>query len=479
VKLRGYRIELGEIEAVLIAQPGIKDVAAVAWQDHDGDARLVAYYVATGAPLPAATLRAALQEKLPHYMIPSRFIAMDALPLTANGKIDRKSLPTPDAVRFDVETRPVAPQGGLERQLAALWERTLNKRPIGASDNFFELGGHSLLAAQLFTRIERQLGVRLPLALLFQAPTIRQLAETIQLRDWTASWKSLVPIQPLGARPPLFVIHAAEGNVLRYRHLARRLGSDQPVYGLQSRGLDGIEPMETTIEGMAAQYLAEIRSLQANGPYYLGGYCLGGMIALETAQRLRHEGESVALLAMFETYNRRNEPLPDRGLHAIHIAQHAYYQASNLALSVSGGTLAFFAEKVKFEMSRLKVHADILRSRRLGSRTGRRPEYQHLQVRRVNERAALAYRPRPYDGVITLFKPRTHYRGFTDPAFGWHDIAGQGVRLIELPNCPRGSLNDPFVGVVADALRAEIDRTLYVPTEAAPGGPVALQRVLA
>jgi aspartate racemase len=467
VKVRGYRIELGEIERVLTQHPGIKDAVVMTWDDHDGDRRLAAYYIPATARPTTGELRKALQEKLPEYMIPSRFIEMDALPLTSNGKIDRTAIPRPDVIRFDRHSGAVALQSELELRLAAIWGRALRKYPIGATDNFFELGGHSLLAAQVFAQIEGTMGMRLPLALLFQAPTVRQLAEKIEQRAWRSNWKSLVPIQTAGERPPLFVVHAAEGNVLRYRHLARTLGPSQPVYGLQSRGLDGSEPMETTIEGMAARYLAEIRSVQPYGPYYLAGYCLGGAIALEIAQQLKRAGERVALLAMFETYNLPEESVESLPLRGIHKAQNLYFHLRNVLLSLSHGTVQFFKEKLRFEIERLRVRGDILLSR-VSSRfnRGRAPKYQHLRVTTINERAAAAYHPLPYDGTLVLFRPRAHFLGFNEWSFGWQSVARQGVQVVEMPNYPRGSLNDPFVEILADRLRGEIDKIFHLPEEA-------------
>jgi amino acid adenylation domain-containing protein len=463
VKVRGYRIELGEIESVLARHEAIEDAVVVTRDVGEGDIRLAAYYVpvADRPPLNARDLRKALEEKLPDYMIPSCFVELKAFPLTPNGKIDRRALPAPDTAVAEGRNL-AAPQGELELQLAAIWQRALRKQPIGIDDNFFELGGHSLLAAQMFGRIEEQLGVKLPLALLFQATTIRQLAGHIAQRAWKSSWKSLVPIHTHGDGPPLFLIHGAEGNVLLYRTLAARLGTSHPLYGLQSRGLDGLEPMETTIEGMAAKYLEEIRSAQPKGPYYLSGYCMGGTIALEIAQQLKKQGEPVALLAMFETYNLRDGPPVSFRLHVVHKAQNFYFHLRNLLLSLSGGPSGFFREKLKVELRRWRMNADSLRSR----------------VRVVNDQAQAAYRPAPYDGRIILFKTKTHFHEFNDRHFGWQSVAGQGVRVVEMPNYPRASMNDPFVEVLAERLRTEIDNAAHSDAEAAPVAPPAPLRMV-
>ena len=465
VKVRGFRIELGEIEHCLVQHEGVHDAVVVTSDEGNGDKRLVACFIpAAGAVVTVNGLREFLQAKLPAYMIPSFFVEMQTFPLTPNGKIDRKKLPEPGTSRLESSVGYATPQGELEIQLAGIWRKALKVERIGVNDNFFELGGHSLLAAQLFAQIERKLGVNLPLAILFQAPSIRQLSERIKQNTWKSSWNSLVPIRTEGERPPLFLIHGAEGNVLLYNRLAQKLRKDQPLYGLQSRGLDGREPMQTTIEGMAEKYLEEIKAVQPNGPYYLGGYCLGGTIALEIARRLKMAGDAVALLAMIETYNVQSKPPVSYSLKVIHKAQNSYFQLRNLLLSLSKRTSRFFIEKCQVEIGRFKVKWDILYSRIFNRfNPSRRLGYQHLQIRIVNDKAQEAYRPAPYDGKIVLFRTKSHFLRFDDWYCGWGEVATQGVAVVEMANYPRGSLNDPFVDVLADRLKAEIGLTFQLP----------------
>ncbi len=462
VKVRGYRIELGEIEKVLSQHEALKEAVVVTQEDSDGNKCLVAYCIPiTRGRLKSSELAQFLQRKLPDYMLPSYFVEMDIFPVTPNGKIDRKALPRPESISLGAGSPFVEPEGELEQQLADIWKKTLRKAIIGANDNFFDLGGHSLLAAQVFAQMNRQLGVKLPLALLFQAPTIRQLAASVQQKSQKCGWKSLVPIQTRGDKPPIFLVHGAEGNVLLYKNLARTLGGDQPVYGLQSLSIDNRDGAETSIEEMAAHYRKEIQELQPKGPYFLGGYCLGGTIALEIAQQLRREGESVALLAMLETYNLTPSPQLSFSLRTIHKAQNLYFHLKNLLLSVSQGGFDFFFEKMKIELGRVKVTLNILWSAMLDKLNYKGGlQYQHLQTRTVNDKAQASYIPVPYDGKITLFRTKGHYYGFGDADSGWGPIARQGVQIVELPHYPRGTLNDPFVEVVGEQLRAEIENIL-------------------
>jgi amino acid adenylation domain-containing protein len=461
VKLRGYRIELGEIEKVLSQHEAVKDAVVVTQEDQDGDKRLVAYCIpVTAGQLKSVQLGPFLQKQLPDYMLPSCFVEMEAFPLTPNGKIDRKALPKPENITLEAGSPFVEPEGELELQLAEIWKRALRKPAIGANDNFFDLGGHSLLAAQVFAQMDRQIGVKLPLALLFQAPTIRQLAASVQQKSRKDGWKSLVPIQTRGDRPPIFLVHGAEGNVLLYKNLARNLGGNQPVYGLQSRGLDGSEGTATRIEEMAAHYREEIQALQPKGPYFLGGYCMGGTVALEIAQQLRRAGESVGLLALLETYNLAGSPEVSFALKTVHKVQNLYFHLTNLLLSLSWGGFGFFFEKMKVELDRAKVTLNILwwtMLEKLDYKGGL--QYQHLQTRALNDKAQIVYTPLPYDGKITLFRTKSHYHRFTDFDFGWGPIAWQGVHVVELPFYPRGSLNDPFVQILAERLKAEIEKT--------------------
>jgi amino acid adenylation domain-containing protein len=246
-------------------------------------------------------LRRLLKEKLPEHMMPSAFVLLSSLPLTANGKIDRGALLPPCQSRPELETAYVAPQTPAEEMLATIWREVLKLEQIGVNDNFFHLGGHSLVAVRLFAEIENKFGIKLPLSSLFEASTISQLATILQ-RGSPPSWSSLVPIQPQGTKHPLFCVHACGAHVFIYRPLVAYLGTDQPVYGLQAQGINGTQEPYSHIEDMAAHYIREIRDLEPHGPYYLVGDTLGGLIAFEIARQLERQGEDVALLAMFDTF---------------------------------------------------------------------------------------------------------------------------------------------------------------------------------
>lgn len=302
VKVRGFRIELGEIEAALSKHEAVKQRVVVVHEDERGGKNLAAYVVfQPGHAATVEDLRAHLRGLLPDYMVPRYFTVMDALPINSNGKVDRKQLPPPDANAERGEV--VAPHTPIEEKLVAIWQDVLNVRPIGVTDDFFELGGHSMLAIQIFARIRQTFERDLPLATLFRAPTIQQLARLVDPAADENAFRDLlhavvVPIQPKGALPPFFCIG---GGVLNMRELAQRLGDDQPFYALQWQSLEDEQVMHTSVERAAATFIEGIRSVQPEGPYYLGGSFAAGVIAVEVARQLEAAGDEVALLAGFDS----------------------------------------------------------------------------------------------------------------------------------------------------------------------------------
>jgi amino acid adenylation domain-containing protein len=303
VKIRGFRIELGEIETVLGAYPDIKECVVIAREDNPGDKRLIAYIVSDqDQNTSPSNLRRALAEKLPDYMIPAAFVPLDILPLTPNGKVDRRALPAPEMDRTTAGVNYTAPRTPIEEELAAIWEEMLGLDRVGIYDNFFDLGGHSLQAAALASQIEKLTGKRLPISAFFQSPAVASLAHRLTDEKWAPKWSSLVPLQPLGSNPPLFILHGWGGDVYGFTEMAKCFAPEQPVYGVQAVGLDGHRPKHRTVEEMAQHYVEEIRSFQPEGPYHLCGFSLGGLIALETAQQLHKQDQKVAILYLLDTH---------------------------------------------------------------------------------------------------------------------------------------------------------------------------------
>jgi surfactin family lipopeptide synthetase C len=303
VKIRGFRIELEEIETVLAQHPCVRRAVVTAREQNGGDKQLVAYFTTrTQQEAPAgAELRRFLKDKLPDYMVPSAFVAMESIPLTGSGKVNRNALPAPDQSGSATDSITfVPPRDTLELQLTLIWEDVLGIGPVGITDNFFDLGGHSISAVRLMAQIQKQFGRDLQLAVLLQGATIEQLARVIREREDAPQWSPLVPIQPKGTKTPFFCVHPVGGQVLCYRHLARSLGQDQPFYGLQAPNLEEVETAPS-IEEMAAQYLEEVRRVQPDGPYLLGGWSFGGVVAFEMARQLQKVGQEVSQVVILDT----------------------------------------------------------------------------------------------------------------------------------------------------------------------------------
>ncbi len=310
VKIRGYRIELGEIESSLRAHNQVREAVVVAREDQPGEKRMVAYVVPAaegGTTVSAAALREHLRAGLPTYMVPSAFVFLEALPLTPNGKLDRKALPAPDG-HVELDGPYVPPRNPVEEQLCAIWQEVLRLERVGVHDNFFELGGHSLLTVQAMARIQAVLDKRLPLAALFQNPTVKKLASVIGEQSLVDFWKPVVSIQSQGRQPPLFFVPGAGGHVFYLRDLARHLGRGRPFYGLQPPGLDGQTTPLTGIEELAAYFVEAIQAIQPDGPYLLAGHSFGGHVAFEMAQQLQRTGRTVGLLAIVDTTAPRPQP---------------------------------------------------------------------------------------------------------------------------------------------------------------------------
>jgi amino acid adenylation domain-containing protein len=301
VKVRGNRIELGEIEAVLGQLAGVREVVVVVREDMPGEQRLVAYVVLHQEPsVTLEELKRQLMKQVPNYMVPSAFVLLEQLPLTSNGKLDRKALPVPERSRNERPQRYIPPVEPLHRQLAVIWEDLLGVCPIGMQDDFFELGGNSLLAVQLFERIAQLCGKRLSLSVLFAGATIEYVAQVLQEGSQKIDRAALVVVQTGGTKRPFFFLHGQwRGGAFYSRELARRMGSDQPFYLLEPYKFDGLA-VPPSFEEMAVAHLETLRRVQPEGPYLLGGWCNGGLMAYEMARQLREQGQTVELLVMMD-----------------------------------------------------------------------------------------------------------------------------------------------------------------------------------
>jgi len=458
VKVRGHRVELGDIEAALIQHPRIGE-AAVARRGTESEPRLVAYVVGDD-PLDPRELREFVARALPEYMVPATFLTLERLPLGANGKVDRAALPEPVSWLPSAETI-VEPRDDLERRLVKIWQDVLAVAPIGVRDSFFDLGGHSFLAVRLFARLESELGVDLPLATLFEAPTVEGLASFVRDLVRPSVGQSLVAIQRSGSRPPIFGLPGVDGGVLGFHTLARLLGTDQPFYGLQSRGLDGLGRPLTRIEDIAATCVREIRGLQSGGPYHLIGMCMGGVVAWEMARQLREAGQEVGLLALLETWP------PE----AVASGGPPTSWRAPVLLEFLGARLRLYREalaalrgreRLRYVLARLKPFSDLVLHRDPFRRV--RAEIRRHAVSRANLLAFQRYRLQPYAGSVMLFYAEGRpLIGDLDGRLRWHQLAA-GLETYGMPAADSGQLlREPHVRVLAAQLAVSMRRVSSAP----------------
>ncbi len=298
VKVRGFRIELGEIESVLLKDAEVAQSVAVVREDRPGDRRIVAYVVApAGMAVDPAAVRMRAAATLPEYMVPSAVVVLEALPLTANRKLDRGRLPAPD---YSAVPRR-APRTGHERVLCALFGEVLGLEEVSVDDGFFDLGGHSLLATRLLSRIRAVLNTEVSVRTLFQAPTVAALSRQLHLPSSGDALGPVLPLRSTGRRLPIFCVHPVGGTSWCYSGLLRHFGPDYPLYGIQARGLNEESPLPQSVEEMARGYVDEILTIQKDGPYRLVGWSLGGTVAHAAAIELQNRGYEVEFLAMLDS----------------------------------------------------------------------------------------------------------------------------------------------------------------------------------
>lgn len=357
------------------------------------------------------------------------------------------------------------PRTALESELKGIWTRILGIEHIGVQDSFFDLGGDSLLALRLVTRIEEQIGVNLPLATLIHEPTITHMAALIEKGGHDQLWRPLVALQPQGSKPPFFAIHGVHGNILFWRDLARYLGPDQPFYALQSRGIDGFQKPLRSISAMAEWYVREIKTVQAQGPYYLGGYSLGGEIAFEIAQQLQAMGDRVAFLVLLDTMNpdrpirRRGLPLKEQageaGIAILPKRSLLWQKVLGHARRLHGLSprqqIRYLYGDLRMRLQRRYRHHKIADYQQHGRRLP--PDLLLWYLEESHTAALLAYQPQPFAGHLTLF--RTHeslaYNPLNSP-FGWEALAHTSET--HLFDSPHRMVDAAYIGKLVVQLQA-------------------------
>jgi amino acid adenylation domain-containing protein len=462
VKIRGFRVELGEVEAAILGLAGIKQAAVLVDEDRRGEKQLVAYVLpAEGGKASATTLRSSLARKLPEHMVPSDIIVLSTLPLTPSGKLDRNGLSALARQQSERAANYTMPLSPLEWQIVHIWEDLLGVRPIGVHDDFFELGGHSLLAVRMMDRIAEICGTRLPLSTLMPKATVMHLSKSVMSANRDKFQSPLVAVQPDGSAMPFFFLHGDyRGGGFYCRNLARRLGSDQPFYTLAPHGLDGQE-IPRSIEAMASERLSALLKFQPQGPYLLGGYCNGGIVAFEMAQQMRARGLEVNVVVIIDAVARNVE------------FRWLYRAISTIGIALQTGPdrqMSWFKRSRNFlinlrEVSKAGVDAKVLYLRRKMGKIAEiaaRPfvpkrqtvslDPGHNPMHDAFHDVIDSYMPGPYEGRVVFFRSEEmQSRAPLDPTAGWGRVASD-VEVYWLPGGHHSCLTE-HVEILADHLR--------------------------
>lgn len=448
VKLRGQRVELGEIEAALQSVTAVKQALVVVREESVNDKRLVGYFTLNNgmAEPNTAELRDHLRQSMPEFMVPNAFVGLDAFPTTPNGKLDRAALPAPNYARE--ETAEFAgPRNALEFKLADAWKEVLKVEQVGIHDNFFDLGGHSLMALRLFAKIEEETGQKLPLSTLFEAPTIAQLSARLEDDGWQPSWSSLVPIQPKGHKRPFFHVCAYLISVLNFTDLGKYLDPERPFYGIQPQGLDENQPIHTQIEEMAAHYIKEIKMVQPEGPYLLGGHCAGAWVAYEMAKQLEAQGDQIEYLAIVDS------PAPN------------YVEPAR-------GTLPYFGSRAMFYLKdrrllnalawKLKLQSESKLLYKFGT-----PQAQRIKaVREAHDQAYDDYNVTGggYSGPLSIIRSSEHMVLYENEDWYrlWEGLTTGSVDYADVDCTHATLLKEPFVQELGACMREQIEGAVRV-----------------
>ena len=459
VKVRGFRIELGEIEARLAEWEGVSEVNVIAREDSPGDKRLVAYYVA-GANIAPEALRAHLLARLPEYMVPAAYVRLDIMPLTHNGKLDRTALPAPDSRAYTRDAYQ-APASAVEEKLARIWARVLGLDRISRNANFFDLGGHSLLAIRMLMLLEEEFGASLTLNSLFRAPSIAALSELLQQGGSPSiSSPQVVSIQSQGKRPPLFAIIAPT----LYRNIAKHLGNTQPVIGLQLFDPTTRPELKySRLEDVASECVKLIREIQPQGPYSLIGWCVGGVLAFETAQQLAQMGHEISFVGIIDgwapDYIRRRGAAWLKAVDFATRCKRAYAEI-RAGRAMTMRPFVWFRHAPRADASPISSDPEL-----------RMIEQLNFEMLLHLWRLQGAYEPKPFHGLVHVFVSQFRpTEWLADPSLGWAPLATEGVETVSLKGDHWSIFVEPSAGQAAATISAGLENHSARSRSKAPSG---------
>ena len=432
VKIRGNRIELGEIQNILQKHSNVKQ-SAVLTTDSDGEEKQLIAYLVTENALDKENIISFLRSQLPEYMIPRILIELDNIPLTSNGKVDRKALPQYDASELADKNTFIEPKNKEQELIAKIWAESLELNQVSITDDFFELGGHSMIAIKVMVEVEKQTGLRLPLAILFDNSTVEKFALQLNKSKHEITWDSLIPIKKSGNKPPLYIIHGQGMNIIIFKSLAGVIDKNQPIYGVQPKGLNPDEEPFTTIEEIASGYIQEILKENPNGPYLIVGYSSGGVIALEMADQLQKAGKNVSFLGLLDTYydgDSYTKLMKDGNFSAIF--SHIFKTVGSAFLYLSKYPKAYIDHNISFTLGSMynfykkfnPIKADLSN-----------PKYVLDKIQKTHETALNNYKLKKYDVNVHLFRANDKKMNYVPnmDSNGWAPYIGKELNIVDIP----------------------------------------------
>ncbi|KQS32325.1 non-ribosomal peptide synthetase [Pedobacter sp. Leaf194] len=453
IKIRGNRIELGEIQNTLQKHPNIKQSAVFAVEVEQNEKELVAYLVLNGS-FDRDNVVQFLRKQLPEYMVPKIYMELDNLPLTSNGKVDRKALPEFNTGNQSDVNDIIEPQNDMQALVADIWSKNLNLEKISIKDDFFELGGHSMIAIKVMVEIEKQTNLRLPLSILFDNSTVEKFALQLNKSKQDINWDSLIPIKLSGSKAPLYIVHGQGMNIIVFKPLAKEIDAERPIYGLQPKGLNPeIEPLET-IEEIAADYIKEIIANNPSGPYLIMGYSSGGTIALEMSNQMAKMGKKVSFLGLLDTYfdgesylqlaskNNHKEIINWTfkfvGFGFVYLFRHPK-EFLRHKVSFTFGTMYNLYKKIK------PIEKDLSN-----------PKYVLSKIQSVHAKAFHKYKIKKYDADVHLFKSNDILLSYIPHAKtnGWAPYINGKLTLIDIPLEHLQFFKPEYVKILSDKLNA-------------------------
>lgn len=455
----GEKITPREVDDVLLDHPAVVQVVTFAVPHPTlGEDVAAAVVLRENASVTEGELHDFVAARLADFKAPHQVVIVDEIPKGATGKLQRIGLAEklgliPNQERLQLEGNSFTPRDTLELQLTKMWERILNVKPIGIKANFFELGGNSLLATELLLEINKRFSKNLALATFFQAPTIEQIASTLRREGLSLPKSLVIPLQPLGSKPPFFCHGASLA-------MALHVGVDQPFYGLQPHGQDG-RRAPSTIENMAADYIKEIYNIQPEGPYFLGGFSFGGLVAFEMAQQLQKQGQKVALLVVIDPASPRNPVSSHPASVAVHGTpfRHENSQPFSNFVRLETRERPSLLEKVQWRLDGMKRKIKMMACKfYLGMGYCVPFPLRMFYYFEVTQLAMQEYIPSLYPGRLVFLQAEKS-------SLAWSEMAAEGLELHEVPGGHLELLRDPHAQVVGEKLRACLESAAQCPLE--------------